>query len=170
MGLAINRSEFLHGNISGQNRPVRPPWSLPEMEFRSSCDSCGKCVEKCPTEIIEFGRGQIPLINFDKGECIFCGDCAEACPTTALQLSPDHLPWHLIAVINDNKCLAFQNVECRSCQDPCEIHAIRFLALAGSASKPNLNTEQCNGCGACYSVCPVNAISMNIDKENNNGY
>lgn len=161
MGLAINRTEFLHGNISGRNRPIRPPWSLAEMEFRSICNSCGDCLEKCPTHIIEFGRGRIPVINFDKGECLFCGDCVEACPTNALQQNPDQAPWHLAAVIDDSKCLAYKNVECRICQDPCETRAIRFLALAGSASKPHLDTDQCNGCGACYAVCPANAISIN---------
>lgn len=161
MGLAINRSEFLRGNISGRNQPVRPPWSLTEMEFRSTCNSCGACLEICPTQIIEFGRGRMPIINFRKGECIFCGDCAEACQINALHQTSNQLPWHLTAVIDDSNCLAFQKVECRSCQDPCEIHAIRFLALAGSPSKPYLDAEQCTGCGACYTVCPVNAISMN---------
>ncbi len=161
MGLAINRSEFLSGHISGRGRSIRPPWSLAEIEFRSTCNSCGDCLEKCPTHIIEFGRGQIPVINFDKGECLFCGDCVDACPTLALQRSKNQPPWHLTAVIDISKCLAYKNVECRSCQDPCETRAIHFLALAGNASKPNLDTEQCTGCGACYAVCPVNAISIN---------
>ena len=159
MRSAINRSDFLQGNISGRDRPVRPPWSLAEMEFRSTCNSCGACLEKCPTQIIEFGRGQMPVINFKKGECTFCGDCAEACQTKALQ-NNKQMPWQLRALIDYGKCLAHQNVECRSCQDPCENRAIRFLALVGSTSKPKLDIEQCNGCGACYAVCPVNAISI----------
>lgn len=165
MGLAINRSEFLSGNISGRGRPIRPPWSLAEMEFRSTCSSCGDCLDKCPTQIIEFGRGQIPVINFEKGECLFCGDCVDACQTNALQQNLDQAPWHLAAVIDDNKCLAYNNVECRICQDPCETRAIRFLALAGCTSKPNLNTEKCNGCGACYAVCPAHAISINSNNR-----
>lgn len=171
MGLNISRSELLSGDISGRSRPIRPPWSLPEMAFRSTCNSCGNCLEKCPTRIIEFGRGRIPVIDFNHGECVFCGECTRSCETGALHQSLDQAPWHITAVIDNKKCLAYQNVECRSCQDPCENRAIRFLALAGNISKPDLDAEQCSGCGACFSVCPANAISISSNIiENNNGY
>ena len=29
----------------------------------------------------------------------------------------------------------------------------------------NLNKENCTGCAACYSVCPVHCINMNRDEE-----
>ena len=160
MGLAINRSEFLQGDLQGRNRPLRPPWSIPEKAFRDHCSSCGDCLAVCPTDIIEFGRGKLPVINFNKGECLFCEDCLSACKTKALYKKDDQLPWSNIADIDSDKCLAYKAVECRSCHDTCESRAIKFAAIVGNISKPHLDTDLCNGCGACYAVCPTNAISI----------
>ena len=160
MSLAINRSEFLQGDLSNRSRPIRPPWSLSEMAFRAQCNSCGDCLEKCPTDIIEFGRGKIPVINFDKGECLFCEDCLNSCDVNALVKIENQPPWLYKSSINTDGCLAYKSVECRSCEDPCESRAIRFIAAAGKISKPRIDTYLCNGCGACYSVCPTHAISI----------
>lgn len=165
MALAIKRTEFLRGNLGRHDQPIRPPWGRPELQFRSHCNSCGDCIEKCPTHIIEFGRGLIPLINFNNGECLLCGDCLRACPTGALHNIEGQVPWSIHASIDNSRCLAFKGVECRSCQDPCEAQAIKILTLVGGFFKPLLDASLCNGCGACYSVCPANAIEMKA-KEN----
>jgi len=167
MSLAINRAEFIKGDLKGRSRPLRPPWALPEMVFRSLCNSCGDCIEKCPTGIIEFGRGRIPLLNFDKGECLFCGDCLQVCATGALLEVEGQAPWLINAAIDATKCLAFKGVECRSCEDPCESRAIKMLASIGGVSRPVLDASLCNGCGACYALCPVNAIEMKPHDESN---
>ena len=166
MGLAINRSEFLQGNIRGRNRPIRPPWSITETEFQNQCDSCGDCLAVCPTAIIEYGRGKLPVINFSNGECLFCGDCVDICKTAALVKNDRHPPWLNIARIDEKNCLAYKTVECRACQDPCETRAIKFFAIAGNISKPHLETDLCNGCGACYNICPTHAISISLNQEN----
>lgn len=158
MSLVIDRATFLSGDLKGRNQPVRPPWSLPETEFRSTCNSCGKCLQSCPTQVIEFGRGQIPQINFDSGECLLCGDCLRACDNNALVES--ETPWEIKANVDATTCLAFKGVECRSCQDPCESRAIDWLSLVGLASRPVIDVSLCNGCGACYAICPVKAIQM----------
>ena len=162
----ISRSEFLEGKLGGRNLPIRPPWSLPESQFRLSCNSCGQCLKTCPTQIIKFGRGKIPVINFNKGECLFCEDCISSCNTGALHKQDDQLPWLNIADIDNDKCLAYRAVECRACQDPCDVRAISFIAVAGEISKPLVNTDLCNGCGACFGVCPNHAISIMPTLEN----
>ena len=159
---AIKRSDLLNGDIHGRNRPIRPPWALDEMAFRNACNSCGDCLKKCPARIIEFGRGRLPRIDFAQGECLFCGDCAEACKTGALLRKTDQAAWRVRALIDEQRCLATRNIECRSCQDPCESRAIRFLAAVGSVSRPSLAADHCNGCGACFAVCPVKAIGMTV--------
>lgn len=158
MSLAIDRAAFLSADLKGRNHPVRPPWSISEMAFRSTCNSCGDCLEICPTNIIEFGRGRMPQINFDKGECLLCGDCLRACKPSALVDAK--IPWDIKAYVDASSCLAFKGVECRSCQDYCESRAIRFIASVGKIAKPDVNTSNCNGCGACYANCPVRSIQI----------
>jgi ferredoxin-type protein NapF len=95
--------------------------------------------------------------GFSQNACTFCGDCARSCPTGALQFNQEQEPWHVRARI-EASCLLGSRVLCRSCGDRCEHGAIRFPLAEGQL--PTIAAEQCTGCGACASVCPVNAISF----------
>ncbi|NNE63852.1 MAG: ferredoxin-type protein NapF [Gammaproteobacteria bacterium] len=158
MSLAIDRVALLSGDISGRNLPIRPPWSAAEQAFRAACNSCGNCLKCCPTQIISLGRGRMPQVSFDKGECLFCGNCVNSCDTGAL--SRQNAVWNLQAFIDNSLCLAYQNIECRSCEDNCEVRAIKFAFLIGNVGRPQLNLENCTGCGACYAICPAGAIQI----------
>lgn len=165
MSLIMNRMAFLSGDISGRKFPIRPPSSIPEKIFRATCNSCGNCITHCPTKIIHFGRGRLPQIKFENGECLFCDACVDSCETGALHAN--FATWQVRASIDSLNCLAFQQIECRSCEDNCENRSIRFTARTGSVGRPDLNTESCTGCGACYAGCPVSAITMiEISNEN----
>lgn len=161
MSTAISRMQFLRGDYSGRNNPIRPPWALPEDSFTKLCERCGDCIDKCPTHIIHEGRGSFPVIDFMSGECLFCGDCVETCKPGALKQLNGHKPWSVTASINSTKCLAYKNIECRSCYDPCESRAIRIKPRIGGVSIPLLNNVNCTGCGACIAVCPAQAVNMN---------
>lgn len=163
MSTAINRMQFLHGDISGRNTPIRPPWSGAENTFIDICNSCGDCITQCPTKIISKGRGNYPVINFSAGECLFCGDCVDACKPKALSISKDQKPWSITASISSDECIAFKGVECRSCYDPCEAGSINMTPRLGGVSIPLLNATTCTGCGACISICPTKAVSMKIN-------
>lgn len=158
--IAINRSDFLRGNFSGYRAAVRPPWAITEIEFLSTCDQCGDCVKHCPTQIIRIGRGGYPVIDFESGECLFCDECLNACESGALTKTADTRAWSISASIDEQKCIAFHKVECRSCFDPCENRAIRMQHRISSTAIPIIDTASCNGCGACYATCPVQAITM----------
>ncbi|KAA0661633.1 4Fe-4S dicluster domain-containing protein, partial [Escherichia coli] len=66
--------------------------------------------------------------------------------------------WDLQFTIGD-ACLAYQSVECRRCQDSCEPMAIIFRPTLSGIYQPQLNSQLCNGCGACAASCPVSAIT-----------
>jgi len=142
---------------------LRPPWAIEEYNFVDRCTSCDACVNACQQTIIRLDSRQQPYIDFNQNECTFCGDCAKVCESGALNFS-DEAPWNAIGSIN-NQCLAEKQTYCRSCSDVCDSEAINFNPFSRAISKPALDTEQCNGCGACVSVCPVGAINVNYSME-----
>lgn len=152
--------QFLRGDISGRNNPIRPPWAVSEFLFSSVCDSCGECISHCPVHIIKPGRGNLPIINFSSGECDFCARCVDHCKTDALKKVTGNRPWSIVAKIETSKCIAYNNVECRSCYDPCDFRAIHMTPVIGGVSIPAISFDNCTGCGACFSVCPTQAINM----------
>jgi ferredoxin-type protein NapF len=158
MTTPAGRRNFLRGNFSLRQGPLRPPWALAEVDFLQACTRCGDCVDACLTHIITRDSGY-PTIDFAAGECTFCGDCATACTPGALTRAEEQTAWSARAVINES-CLARQRVECRVCGDQCAAGAIRFPPLAGGIALPALDQERCTGCGACVAPCPVRAIAV----------
>jgi len=152
--------QFLRGDFSGRTAPLRPPWALAEQVFTSVCDRCGHCIEACPTHILQSGRGGFPVVDFSHGECLFCEECIEVCKPGALGKVEGRLPWTLKASVDTETCIAFKGVECRSCHDPCEPRAIRMPPQRGGIAIPHVDVTLCTGCGACYAVCPVQAVRI----------
>lgn len=137
--------------------PIRPPGSLPELQFNDACTVCGDCIEKCPENIIISGPGGYPEIDFRLGECTFCNACIDVCEEGALSHSVQ--PGLQIQLIIDDNCLPRHQVVCQSCGDACEADAIRFQPRLGVVSVPKIIDESCTGCGACISACPAAALS-----------
>ena len=158
--------QFLRGDFRGTEIALRPPWAVHESLFVELCNRCGDCIRSCPTAILIKGRAGFPVVDFSKGECEFCGHCVAECETGALRQThqPDDQPWMLKALISD-RCVTLQSVICRSCSEQCEVHAIVFPLSAGRVPQPQLDNTMCTGCGACVSVCPVNAISVMLPQQ-----
>ena len=162
MHAEISRRQFLRGDLRGKHVSIRPPWSLPEVDFQQACSSCGECVSRCPESILIIGGGRYPEVDFHRGECTFCGDCVDSCPTNALSRTAGvsvENPWSVKATIAEN-CLANNHVSCLTCAESCEPEAITLDFGSAGTSKPKFNIDLCNGCGACFAPCPVNAISL----------
>ena len=160
MQQAVNQSRrnLFRGRIS-RTGGIRPPWSLPETSFLNTCERCSDCINACETSLLKKGDGGFPVADFSNAECTFCEACVEACSFDALKKTDDQSPWQVIAQIND-ACLAKSRVHCRTCGEQCEVEAISFQLAPGGIALPALDTDQCNGCGACVAGCPVSAIAM----------
>jgi ferredoxin-type protein NapF len=158
----LQRRSLFKGRLGTSKSVFRPPWETQTADFTDLCTRCGDCVQECPEGILVKGDGGFPEIDFKLGECTFCGDCASACETQALlRTSEEQSPWTYVAEVKES-CLAHQGVVCRTCSECCEARAITFKPEIGGVSKPLLDADVCNGCGACISGCPVGAIDMKI--------
>ena len=136
--------------------PLRPPWDAADA-FRTLCTGCGACAQACGSGIISMDEGGFPIVDFKQGSCTFCGDCARSCPTGALRFESDKAPWHLALRIAES-CLLRSRMLCLSCSEQCGKAAIQLPKDEGQL--PLVAADQCTGCGACVSVCPVGAISL----------
>jgi ferredoxin-type protein NapF len=146
--------------LANVSNDLRPPWAASEYNFVERCTCCDSCMTSCPESIIEKDKSLRPIINFQKGECTFCGECVVSCLTDALLKDPSTVnPWNAKVMLSDG-CLAQHNTLCRSCSDICEFSAIVFPISARGISPPIINLDLCNGCGACVSVCPTNALNV----------
>jgi formate hydrogenlyase subunit 6/NADH:ubiquinone oxidoreductase subunit I len=66
------------------------PRLLLDENLENSCDSCGKCVEVCPTNCLSvLGKeGKTPSkFELEIQNCISCSLCEEVCPPEAIAMS-----------------------------------------------------------------------------------
>ena len=146
---------------------IRPPWAVEESAFVAGCSRCHDCITVCETQILVRGNGGFPEVNFSHGECTFCQKCVDVCKQSIFRphLGEEaEVAWQHKVEVQAN-CLAFNSVECRACEDNCETRAIRFKREIGGVAKPYLDLDNCNGCGACLSICPVSAVRILRDYE-----
>ncbi len=147
--------------MSGEKSPFRPPWALAEVEFVECCNGCGDCITACPDQLIIAGRGKLPQMDFSRGGCDFCADCVTACRQGALlhDAESTRIPWKIKASIQSG-CLSLNAVICRSCGEVCDERAIIFKLEIGGVARPLLDPDLCTGCGACFAVCPIQAVTL----------
>ena len=152
---------------SPSSHRLHPPWSFAEQVFRSKCDHCCACLDRCENKILIADNSGCPVVDFSRGSCSFCGACAQSCPRELFRPFQSRPPWSIKASITAD-CLAHNNVLCRTCAEHCPEAAIIFPKQAGTISAPLILTERCSGCGACFSPCPTGAIDMRKVAENHN--
>ncbi|QOR40384.1 ferredoxin-type protein NapF [Billgrantia diversa] len=156
MGVDPSRRALLKGRLE-YSSALRPPWTRDEPEFLANCSQCGDCLQACETSIIVRDVAGFPQVDFQRGECTFCRACVDACEENIFRDPEREPPWRHVADIGP-ACLGPQGVYCRSCGESCEAGAIRFSFNAQRVPEPSVDTEACNGCGACVSVCPARAV------------
>ncbi|EBJ2597201.1 ferredoxin-type protein NapF [Salmonella enterica] len=152
----LSRRSMLIGSWRNASNGILPPWARETTYFLAHCLRCDACIQACEADILQRGTGGYPSVDFKRGECSFCYACAQAC-TESLFLPRHTRAWDLIFTLTEN-CLARQSVECHRCQDSCEPMAITFRPTLSGIYQPQLDSQACNGCGACVAICPVSAI------------
>lgn len=158
----------------------RPPGTFDEHRLLSRCAKCGKCVDICPTqilqpvkfkEVIKQGFSPIhasllsgtPKVEFNSGYCDeSCVECSNVCPTQAIQIKDiadkRNLPIAL-AIFNLEKCFLYYGRECSICRRECPYQAINFQwSDEAYANIPVINNTKCVGCGRCVAFCPGEPI------------
>ena len=151
----LSRRNPLFGRKPQAPTALQPPWAT--SRFTEDCTRCGECIVACPTGLLRKGDGGFPQPDFRQAECDFCEQCVTACQSGALQLQGQ--AWAYRAGISA-QCLAHRQVECRVCGEGCPQQAIRFRLQLGKMAQPQLDGDLCNGCGACVSLCPAQAITV----------
>lgn len=173
----LSRRALFRGRVkskaSAPIEPIRMPWMIAMDDFIDRCTRCAKCIETCPEGVIKKGDGGFPTVDFQQGECTFCTECVDVCPEPVFKDTATQ-PWSWVAVISEERsesqpansltfdgvCMAHQGVVCQSCKDVCDVRAIQMRYLSSSTPVPTIDVDICTGCGACVSVCPTDAISM----------
>ena len=158
---------------------IRPPGSLPEMDFLQLCQRCGLCMKVCPTNVIlpalaeaGFAGFWTPILNMNQGYCEYtCNLCAGVCPTGAIApftikekaANPIRIG---SAYVDRGRCLPWSgNGPCIVCEEHCPTapKAIYLVtaAVAGpdgvprEVQLPQVNLARCTGCGICQNKCIV---------------
>ncbi len=158
---------------------LRPPGAQAEADFLAACIRCGQCVEACPYDTLKLATAAegaaagTPYLVARDIPCYLCQNygemrCIPACPTGALQPVAQKSEVRMgVAVIDENTCLAFNDVICRACWHACPFpDAAIELDLRGRVF---VHPEACVGCGLCERACITEPSSIVIvptgDKE-----
>ncbi len=160
--LAEYLSERLAVSLPVIRDVLRPPGSLPEREFLTTCYRCGNCAEVCPAKAIRVRPAEnpeqagTPYIDPDLAACVVCEEqaCMKACPSGALKL-PDPTESFCMgtAKLRPAFCLREKGEDCTLCIAKCPLGP-KAITL-DIQRRVKIETEGCVGCGTCQFYCPA---------------
>ena len=136
---------------------VLPPGArVPFEHFAAACLRCGKCTAACPHDAIRQNIQGLPYVDGLGGWCDFCMECVAVCPTGALQPVDSRTARLGVAVLDQERCIAWIRSGCRLCYERCL--ELRTAIQVDAKMRPAVDPARCNGCGACVQVCPQSSI------------
>ena len=137
---------------------IYPPYFEKKEDFLKCIECESKdCLSACNENII-FIEEERPVIKFANSGCTFCDECAKVCKFDVLKVENKKNKLNCDTIINPQKCIAWNQTICFSCQDICEENAIIYNGMFN----PVIDLEKCTSCGFCISVCPTNAIETKV--------
>ncbi|MDP6849481.1 MAG: 4Fe-4S dicluster domain-containing protein [Planctomycetota bacterium] len=150
---------------------LRPPGASNELDFLAACIRCGQCVQVCPHESLSLQdlwsgpSAGSPEVDSRNNPCRLCEGldellCIEICPSGALAEVQDRRSIRMgTAVIDEERCLAFNKQICRACW-----HACPFLdeAIQLKRNRPVIVADICVGCGICDWACLTEPSSIRM--------
>jgi ferredoxin-type protein NapF len=161
-GLFASISAPLKRKQNKTSEPIRPPYQSDLSLFETRCPECEHkaCATACEEAIIIIDENGTPTLNLSEKGCTFCDACREVCDADVLS---DETVNFLIANVEIDvlKCMAWHQVMCHSCKEPCLEDAIEFLGLF----RPSIDPGRCTACGWCIGVCPAAAITIEPAKK-----
>ena len=154
---------------------IRPPHSLPELDFLLACTRCNACIEACPHNVIfplaaRLGAdvASTPALDLLTKGCHLCEDwpCVTVCEPKALVLTVDDssasgyeaVKKFSNAEIDESLCLPYSGPECGACISACPVEG----ALSLKQEKPIISQKLCIGCALCRDACIVEGKAIKI--------
>jgi ferredoxin len=162
---------------------IRPPFAVPEEEFRAQCIRCGQCMRVCPNNalhptLLEAGIEGLwsPVLIARIGYCEpTCTLCGQVCPTGAIEaftsdqkVGSESIPPNRIgtAFVDRGRCLPWaMATPCIVCEEWCPTSPKTIYLVEEQATdrqgrrvvvkRPHVDPSLCTGCGACEFACPV---------------
>lgn len=157
---AVGGAAFALEGTAGGDALLRPPGAQDARRFTAACLKCNRCESVCPQSCVRTGlledgllNWRTPIMDFHRGLCDFCGKCEDVCPTGAIAGAHDPSSIIGLAVVDQQRCIAWLQGGCRVCAEACPYDAI----LLDGSGRPVVAAEKCNGCGACEYRCPSNS-------------
>jgi len=160
----------------GKNLAILPPGAGNLLRFKDTCTACHACVAACPNKIIkpasfEYGLDglMLPTLKYDKKYCSYeCNTCSQTCPHGALQhisLEEKQHTQIALATYDPTSCIVVTDgFKCGACAGNCPTGAITMKEnpVVPGQFLPNINQNQCIGCGACEYACPAIPKAISI--------
>ncbi|KJS20733.1 MAG: 4Fe-4S ferredoxin [Clostridiaceae bacterium BRH_c20a] len=132
------------------------------------CTGCKACQMACAInkekqiwpeaariKVVQIGLGPLDI----PVACHQCSDhpCVAACPEKVKALSYD--PESGVVLINEEKCLREQGLQCQRCFRACPGEAVSYHPKRGTP----LFCDLCGGNPVCVTACGPQALSYNLD-------
>ncbi|MFQ5605469.1 MAG: 4Fe-4S dicluster domain-containing protein [bacterium] len=123
-----------------QSNYLRPPGALPETDFLQRCIHCDVCAEVCDRHAIQFFEEDFQGI-----------------------VTP-HTPYIVAAEAACDLCLECTRVCPTGALSP--LNKMEEVKMGLAVLEENLCLPYINqgGCGACYTVCPLNAVNLDMQR------